>query len=63
MSNIFKTILDDVFETQEKIVAKIKPEALGARAWLVRHGFEKLGNTDRGRTVWKLEKRRYLNGR
>jgi hypothetical protein len=62
MDHIFSEIFQIVFmeARKEKIVAKVTPAAKMARVWLRKYGFEKVPNTERGKTIWKLERSKYL---
>lgn len=60
---VYARIFDFVFQEKgrEKVVIKVHPGSKGGIGFALMHGFEKVPNTDRGRTVWKLTREKYLN--
>lgn len=62
MDHIFSEILNTIFMVarKEKVVAKITPMARTARVWARKYGFEKVPNIERGKTIWKLKRDKYL---
>lgn len=63
LAAVYKRIFDAVFLEQEKdkIIAKIPHDAQGALSWVKRHGFTKINNVEKGKTIWKLDRESYLN--
>lgn len=62
LRQIYDTIFYRVFVEggKDKIIAKIPKESRGALVFVKREGFTKINNVDRGRTIWKLEKKTYV---
>jgi hypothetical protein len=62
MDHIFQKILSGVFVDagKQKIVAKLSKQARLARIWVRRFGFEQVPNVEDGKTIWKLERNKYL---
>ena len=62
MDHIFSVILTTAFmdASKDKIIAKVTPKAKAAKVWLKKFGFEKVPNTEHGKTIWKLERSKYL---
>lgn len=62
MDHIFRHILSGVFVDagKQKIIAKLSSKARLARIWVKKFGFELVPNTEDGKTIWKLERSKYL---
>lgn len=62
MDHIYAEILRATFldAGKQKIVAKLTPGARAAKVWVRKFGFEKVPNTEAGKTIWKLERDQYL---
>lgn len=62
MSHIFMEILQIVFmeNKKDKLIAKLTPKARLAKVWVHKFGFDRVPNTERGKSIWKLERDKYL---